>query len=162
MIKNILVAGILAIVLVLAGVFFYSVPWAKPVATWAGISFVKLVVWVFEFVVLVFGLGLFGHFAVRNLVEYLDEKRASDISLQPWVHWLFNISLSIFFGWLWTSYVVDFVISIPGYVQTAFVNWGWYVDGIVAGRGLWWTLTSLMFFFGYFWRGLAKEFGNSN
>lgn len=155
--QNMLVAGILAVVFVLLGIFFMSVPWAKPVATFIIIFFLKAVAYTLTFVFLILGLWFLGHFGVRRLVEYFDELRASSISLQPWVHWLFNISLSLFLGRLWSAYVVGLVFSIPGFVQTTFLNWGWYVDGVVQGAGWWWVIGSLMFFFGYFWKGIKES-----
>ena len=151
--QNLLVAGIVLVVIVLLGIFGYSMPGARPFALWL----VKLIVYIFEGVFLVFGLSFVGHFVFRSFIEFLDEKRASSIDLSPWVHWMLNIVLSIFFGWLWT-YIVSDVVSIPGYLQSLFVSWNWYIDGMVMGLGSWWVVGSLAFFFGYFWRGIKEEF----
>lgn len=158
--QNILVAGILLFVLTAVVLFVLFTPGVKYYAEISGRWLLKTLVYVFGGVFLVLGPWFCGHFGVRTFIEYADSKRASNIDLKPLVHWLLNITLSVATGWLWT-YVVLWTISIPSYLQTLFLNWGWYNDGSIQGTTSWFLVGSLAFFFGYFWRGIKSEFFSS-
>lgn len=152
--QNSLIAGILLFVIVLLALFIFLTPGMKGVA----VILAKYFVYLFEGIgFLVLGLWFIGNFAVRPFIEFLDENRASTIDLPSWIHWLLAITGSVVFGWMWTKVVV-WVLSIGGYLQTLFSNWGWYVDQSVHGLIWWWAVGSIMFFFGYFWKGIRKEF----